>query len=186
MPATQLVGTKKTMWRMGLTNLSTADSFKSMIPSVTRFTTQDTSAGVATNFFGAPIPPCANYLYIAPLGTNADAEAFDLQVWGICPVGETVDQDPNLTSTILWVPALMVQVAVTLSTPVGISGETPSDSHYFADTITFSYGDDDVKIVDNGQNHVSYFVLDAGCFTDWAVCTDRGTAASAGFLWAWS
>lgn len=184
MPPTTLVGTRKTMWRRGLTTLSTATTFKTVAPTKTRFTTDNSSA--ATNFFAGPVPKDANFVYIAPIGTNADAETFDMRVYGISPVEESIAQTPKAVDTILWVPALIVQVAVILSTPVGVSGELVTDSHYFADTITYSYGDDQVKIVDNGQNMIAYFVVDIGCFTDWAVTTDIGTAASAGFLYAWS
>ena len=73
-----------------------------------------------------------DWLQVVPFGTNSDNDLFNLRVWGWSKVhAET-----------LWVPQLLAQFAVTVGNIAQGTANT-----FMADTITKTYGGDDIDII---------------------------------------
>lgn len=146
--------------------LSTATSFTA--PAAT--TTRPSGAGVLD--FGDR-PPA--WLKVVPVGAGADDSTFNLRLVGWSHAAG------------LWVPEVLVEFACTLSTAVGVSGATVTDSERFADTV----GDPTANLGELGvtcQKHspanntpASYLVDGRGC-TVFRVDTDLVAATGASAL----
>lgn len=104
-------------WAKVRSTNSTDGSFPAKIPTVT----EPTGAGVIA-WAGR------TGLLLIPYGTGADDSTFDVKIIGWAKIGT------------LWVPALVAQVAVTLSTIVGVAAAEIVATERFADTLALTKG----------------------------------------------
>lgn len=108
-------------------------SFTAKIPTATEptgigvFDLSDSQYGVGNTSY---IP---SRLQVIPFGGNADDETFSLRVWGWSRVVNQTD---------LWIPQLLVELAVTLG---NISGTAIAANMLMADTLVATYSASDEK-----------------------------------------
>lgn len=169
--------------RKALADNSTAADFTAKSPTVT----EPTGNGVfnLTKFVGGSVPM---YAMIWPFGSDADAETFDMRLWGWWRItGDGQNSD-------LWIPSILAGLSVVLSTPVGVAGAEVLNTDFFADTITITSGMEPVITADTTNQGTIVRQSNAGNQIAWAkvpLCGpekiefdfDRGTAASANCLW---
>lgn len=125
---------------------STATSFAALAPT----TTKPSGDGVVP--IGKTSATSRTFLLLLPIGTDAANETYDMRVSGWGVIGT------------LWVPRHLVTVSVTLGTQVGVAGTNVTDSTYFADTITYSKGDEATRISSPADNTIAWVRVDMqGC-----------------------
>lgn len=139
-----------------LVSNSVATEFASKIPTLT----EPTGAGVIS----LPSSGGPKFVLITPFGTDAANETFDMRV-----VGWSYSSDG------VWIPFIMIQVAVVLGA-AAVSGLT---NHFLADTITFTAGDDEAKIISPANDTVAHLLLHTRGFKELDYDFDLGTAAAA-------
>ena len=123
--------------RKALETNSTATSFTAKIPT----TTAPTGTGVfdlTDSTYGMGVNGCVpEYLMLLPYGGNDNDETFSMRLWGW---SRTIGAE----GTALWVPQLLVELAVTLSSS---SGAAIGTGMLMADTLVATYGITDEKIL---------------------------------------
>lgn len=81
-----------------------------------------------------------NGIMVCPYGTGTNNQTFNMRVLGWRSVGTNVQ-------TKLWIPVLLCQFACTLSsTLVGVATKVIVATELFADTLTLTYGNDDISV----------------------------------------
>lgn len=95
------------------------------------------------------------YVMVVPYGIGNDDHTFDMRIIGWYRVASDVN-------SLLWIPVILTQVAVTLSTAVGVAGKTIIATERFADTISLTTGNDDIdqSITSPTGNVIAHFVCD--------------------------
>lgn len=123
--------TSQRNYRVALAANSTA-SFASRIPLVS--TTKD---GESLH----TIPNATSYLTegdtmeLIPYAAGADNTTFDVRVIGWRSVGPVVTR-----GSAQWIPTIIVDLACTASSAVGIAGQTPTSTDRFVDAMTVTTG----------------------------------------------
>ncbi len=166
-------------FRLAFAANATTDSFTNKIPTLTAptgvgvFDLLDPAVGLGAE------PYIPTRLMLAPFGSDADNEAFDLRLWGWSKI--KVSAGP----TFVWVPQLLVQLAVTLG---NIDAAALFASNFMADTIAVTdgaSGSDEygASIISTVLDTASTVLVGLrGCERiEFAV--DIGTAASGNCLW---
>ena len=139
-----------------LVSNSAATSFASKIPTLV----EPTGAGVIS----LPSAGGPKFVVLVPFGTDAANEAFDMKV-----VGWSYSSDG------VWIPFTLLTVAVVLGS-AAVSGLT---NHFLADTITYTAGDDEAKIISPANDTVAHVLLHTRGFKKLEYDFDLGTAAAA-------
>jgi hypothetical protein len=111
----------KAILRKALATSSTATSFASKIPTITK------PSGDGVHEFGnsGSLPDLMHAMFY---GAGADDSTFDVRIIGWDP---TID----VSLKPLWVPRILTTLTITLSTAVGIAGSYVIDTDRFADTL---------------------------------------------------
>ena len=110
-----------------------------------------------------------NHLTIGFFGTDANNETFQARIYGVKKVSDS-----------MWARIPRGTIDVTLSDMVGLSGQTPSDSDFIADTAT---ADDSGITSHNGIITVDMIGY-SDCFIEFDIDALTGPAASANaFAW---
>jgi hypothetical protein len=116
-------------FRRALTTSSAATGFASKIPT----TTEPTNDGVVA--CPSPRGHTPQTLVFIPFGEGTDDGAFDMRIIGWKAVKT------------LWVPVPLAQVAVVLSTAVGVAGTDVVAADRFADTLTLVAGFSTTQVI---------------------------------------
>lgn len=143
-----LINTLSTPWRKVRNTNETSNGYVSKIP---RATDPWVSAGVtgdADTATGASVinllnsqnksMPIQNGISLLFYGIGSNNNTFSARVLGWSNVG--TDRADVVTDDMqIWIPVVLVEVAVTLSsTPVGLAGKAVLNTELFADTITIT------------------------------------------------
>lgn len=136
-----LLETLSTSFRKARSVNQTSTSFVAKIPTVT-----EPKGDIGTNT-GASVIELGNYggatqngVLACFYGVGSNNNTFSARIIGWRSIGE------NAVSTMLWVPVLLAEYAVILSsTYPGIAGKTIVATEFFADTITLTYGNANVS-----------------------------------------
>ncbi len=98
-----------------------------------------------------------NGLVIKPYGAGADDATMSVRV-----IGWSYLIEDNVIGTAGWDPTVLVELACTLSTVVGVAGLLVINTDRFADTLALTYGNDDVSvdIVSPANNVAAHAVVD--------------------------
>ena len=80
-----------------------------------------------------------NGILLMPYATAGDNDTFSMRLIGWRRLGEN-------TQTLLWIPVVLCELALTASTVVGVAGRVIAATERFADTITLVTGNDDISI----------------------------------------
>ncbi len=120
----------------------TSNGYVSKLPTATEPSGDAGSATGASVIDIAPIGGVGqNGCRCVFYGVGSNNNTFSSRVIGWSSVG---DNDVN---TKLWIPVILVEFAVTLSsTPIGVAGKTIVATELFADTITLTYGNANVSV----------------------------------------
>ena len=104
-------------YRKALTTNATDTSFASKVATIT----EPTGAGVIDLIGNGIVVP--SWMRILPYALGDDDDVFDLRLIGWGRIGA------------LWIPTHIAQFTCTVSTKVGVSGQSVLDTERFADTI---------------------------------------------------
>jgi hypothetical protein len=116
---------------------STDSSFASKVP------TADKPSGAGVLDLGGFGVANQNGVMLVPFGTGSDGDTFSLRVLAWHWIS-----DPTITKavTTLWVPALLCELSVTLSSGnPGVAGTILGSSNYFAKSISLTTGNANVS-----------------------------------------
>lgn len=110
-----------------------------------------------------------------PFGTDANNETFKMRISGWRPLEIS-------GSTTLWVPTLLCEVTVTLSsTQAGVAGAGVVATEYFADTLTLTYPATDgisTQVVSPANDLPGHVVIDCKGCAKLRVDFDRNSSAA--------
>ena len=125
-----------------------------------------------------------NVVTLVFYGVGSDNATFSARLIGWRRVYEN-----GVESTSIWIPVKLCEVAVTLSTAVGVAGKLIDETNRFADTIalTGTTANDDVSIdiVSPADNTIAHMVVDfKGAEVIEVTFTTGGSATSCNALWA--
>lgn len=136
----------------------TSNGYVSKLPTATE---PSGDAGTATGASVIDLAPkqgaAQNGLIVVFYGVGSNNNTFSARVIGWRVTGE------NNVDTLLWIPVVLCEFAVTLSsTPIGVANKTIVATELFADTIALTYGNDDVSvdIVSPAADIIAHAVLD--------------------------
>ena len=130
---TQLV-TDKQDWQIGLTNYTTEGDF--VAPAIQ----SDTPSGVdsTTTTANTIVANCTgSSVIILPFGAGSDTNTFDIRVYGWSKILKGAGNAASGATLDLWVPILLTQETVTLSTPVGLANSPINTTTPAGDTVLF-------------------------------------------------
>lgn len=83
-----------------------------------------------------------NGIVVKPYGAGANNNTLSVRIIGWTKIIEQGDE-----TTASWEPTLLAEIACTLSsTPIGLAGKLVVATDLFADTITLTYGNDNITI----------------------------------------
>lgn len=140
----------------------TSNGYVSKIPTVTEPTGDAaTATGASVIDIGTDGNYCQNGMIILPYGIGSNNQTMSVRVIGWRKVGLT-DGQGGATTTI-WIPVVLAEFACTLSsTPIGIAGAQVLNTELFADTITLTYGNNNVsvEIISPAADIIAHAVLD--------------------------
>lgn len=127
---------------------STASSFASVAS-----TTTDPSSNSGFLTLCPPAGPVPNSIILMPFGAGSDDQTFDMRVIGWLPFGSPYSY---------WVPTILWQGTCTLSTAVGVAGQTTVATDRYADTIDTDIGTDGVTCsrLSNAANQPASVLVD--------------------------
>jgi hypothetical protein len=132
-----------TQLRLALAANSTASSFGTKVPTTTypsaNLGFQDLNALYLTQQSHSP-----NYLHVTPFATAADGVTFAMRIWGWSKV----------FAASKWVPTLLAQLAVVAGNIAQGDANT-----FMGDTITVTYGGDDVNPISPAADVPAYATL---------------------------
>lgn len=120
-------------FRLATASPSTSTSFTAKTVTATEPTGDGVHDLFSTDYGFATVHSVPKSLQLVPFGGNSDNETFDMQVWGW---NETYDGS-------LWVPQLLVQLNVTLTS---LSGAALGTNLLMADTIALAKGAQDTSL----------------------------------------
>lgn len=171
----QLLGTQSSRFAKARTANATDTSFPSKIPTAT----EPSGTGVVEliqNKLGGPIQ---NSVLVVAFGAGSDDTTFSVRVIGWRLFGD----DPQ---TQLWIPAVLAELACTLSSAVGVAGKVVVNTERFADTITLVTGNDDISIdiVSPTGNVVAHAAVDIKGFQKLEFTFDLTGATDANVLYS--
>lgn len=151
-------------------------------------TTNETSAVFASKIATATAPSGEGVIPLRVVGEFTRGSIM------LIPYGEGADNSTLSARVIgwrqvaaLWVPVILSEIAVTLSTAVGVSGQAVLDTERFGDTVSLSLGNAGVdnQIFSPANNTPAHVVIDAKGATAIEVIFARGTATSCNALVAY-
>lgn len=118
----------------------TSAAFVSKVPTGTEPTGDAGSAtGASIIELGVDyFPPPKTVVNVIPFGVGADDSTMSVRIIGWAKAGTG--------TTALWIPVTLAELLCTLSTAVGVAAKYVVNTERFADTITLTYGNDDVSI----------------------------------------
>lgn len=172
-----LLETLSTSFRKARSVNQTSTSFVAKIPTVTE---PKGDVGTAT---GASVIELGNYggttqngVLACFYGVGSNDNTFSARLIGWRSIGE------NAVSTMLWIPVLLAEYQVTLSsTYPGIASKTIIATEFFADTITLTYGNANVseEIVSPTTNAgIAHVVADLKGFQKLEFTFNTGSSAT--------
>lgn len=135
----------------------TSTSFVSKAPTATE-PTGDAGTATGASVLGlqyASGGPGRNSVFVIPYGTGNENDTFSVRVIGWrCA-------EPGNRETLLWIPVVLVEVVVTLSTTVGVAGKAVVATERFADTIGITTGNANVSVDINSpaDNTIATFLV---------------------------
>lgn len=160
---------------------ATDASFPSRIPQATEPTGVGDSVAQATasaviDLRGGSGNVVQNAIVVRPFGAGSDNNTMSVRFIGWTYLTDYT-RDPN---TGIWVPTLLAELACTLSAVVGVAGKAVVATDRFADTITLTYGNDDVSIdiVSPANDLSAHAVLDLKGSQKLEICTSTGSSAT--------
>lgn len=153
-----------------LSTSATDASFPSKVPT----TTEPTGIGVLELQRLETRATFPSNIFLIPYGVGNDDHTFDMRVIGWRKVAT------------LWVPTVLTQVAVTLSTAVGVAGAAVTNSERFADTISITIGNSNVsvEVVSPANNTVAHMVVDVKGSQKVELTFDLGSGTNCNALWS--
>lgn len=130
-------------------------AFATIIPTLTDPRNDSDSANVV-EYPSSKEGVVADRIKVIPFGAGSDTDTFDMRLWAWDFLKETG------TLGGIWIPTLLCDVSLALSTPVGIASHKPVNTDRFVDSVTINHGDDNVNIreLSSAENLISYFVID--------------------------
>lgn len=167
-----------------LSSNTTASSFATIAPTLTKPTTDD-SSGVAI------LPTNNAVVRMSLFGAGSDDTTFDIKVVGWSRVavdGASVDPPANPDKTVEWIPSAMAFLTATLSATTGVaSGVIGGTSQRFADTIAeasggYTFGS--INIFSPGDDLPGYVEIPTSGFQMIGVYFDMTGATSGNVLYA--
>ena|SRR3990167_10756306 len=129
-------------WTKALTTNSTDASFDSLIPTVTE-PVGDGVVSVAT------LGQTENNVIVILYGTGNADTTFSHRLTGWTHLGT------------LWVPSPIIEIAATLGTAVGVSGELVANTEKFVDTITKTAGPSTAELLSPADNRIAWYMIDS-------------------------
>ena len=128
---------------------ATDTSFPSKIPTGTE---PSGNGVIELGLYGGLIQ---NGIVLLPYATSGDNDTFSMRLIGWRVLG-------SLSTTLLWVPVVLVELACTASTVVGVATRLVAATERFVDTITLVTGNDDISIdiVSPTGNVIAHVVAD--------------------------
>jgi hypothetical protein len=136
----------------------TSNGYVSKVPTATEPSGDaGTATGASVIDLGKGGSTAQNGLLAVFYGTGSNNNTFSARVIGWRSAGS------NAPDTMLWIPVVLVEFALTLSsTPAGVVGKTIVATELFADTIALTYGNDDISvdIVSPAADIIAHAVLD--------------------------
>lgn len=175
-----------TRWNKARTTNTTATSFSTRSPTGTEPTgigdaaAQTTSAvyNLTRNSGGAT----QNLVVVKPFGAGSDTNTMSMRV-----IGWTLVPGVPGTTTDVWDPTTIVEVACALTTVTGVAGGIVTTTDRFVDTITKTYPTDTtglLQIHSNAADLAAFFVVDLIGFTKVEFSFSTGSSAtSCNALW---
>jgi len=155
-------------WLELLATNATDTSFASTIPTVTKPTGDNVIDVDKTS------GQVCNNLMLLFFGAGADNATYDARVYGWQKIGD------------LWVPTLLAQITCTLSTVVGVSGQSVADTDRFADTYALATGFNanvSVEVVTPASNTIGHVLIDVRGFSKIEVDFDMTGATNGNTLY---
>lgn len=153
-----LVETLSTSFRKVRSVNQTSNGYVSKVPTgVEPSGDAGTATGASVIDLGKGGMLAQNGALVCFYGVGSNNNTFSCRIIGWRSIGE------NDVSTMLWIPVVLVEFALTLSsTPVGVAGKTILATELFADTIGLTYGNDDVSvdIVSPAADIIAHAMLD--------------------------
>lgn len=128
-------------FRQALASNSVETAFAAKIPTITK----PASAGVVDLLGEGLKDGVYENILVIPYGTDADDETFDMRIYGW-------NKDPT-SGTNLWIPFILIDVSVTLSSAVFT---VKAASSFMPDTITENAGAEGASVITStGEANVS-------------------------------
>lgn len=156
---------------------ATTNKTDTSFPSKVATTTAPSNDGVIT--FPATaggVGGVPSRIMIIPYGTGDDDDVFDMRIIGWRLVGT------------LYVPTILAQLTCTMSTAVGVSGATVSNTERFADTITLAaaYSSTQNVVTSPTGNVIAHVTMQTKGFSILEATFDMttGDPTNANCLWA--
>lgn len=147
-------------WQLLRTSNDSSASFATVVPTLT-----DPGSSSYTDYLNVVKAPAAdldispNLMQIMPFGAGSDADTFDLRMYGF-------DYYNHGSKVKQWLPYLLCDLSLTLSTPVGAGSALPTSSSRFCDTLTINHGAENVHLsgISNAENMPLAVTIDVfGC-----------------------
>lgn len=166
------MSTIATPWQSMLTANGTDTAWATMIPT----TTKPSGSGVLDRS-GDALPLVPDQIAAIFWGRGADNATGSVRLVGWRPLGS------------LWIPCIIFEADLTLSTAVGVAGQTATDSDRFADTIALASAYSDlsgvsVRPTSPADNSPAHLIVDVTGFPLRRWMFKRGTATQLGGAWA--
>lgn len=154
--------------------------FPSRIPTTTEPEGDaNTSTGTSVHDLGGKNGGATqNGALFVPYCLGADGDDFSMRVIGWRSIKSLTDAALKT----LWVPVILVEVACEAGTAAGVAGSAVLNTEVFAESMTLTYGNDDVSIdiVSPGAstNFIAHFVCDLKGFQKFECTFDRSTGTN--------